>query len=67
LRDGRPFVGIPGASRLFGGRWRRGSPRRWFGGYDACRSRVNASAAPETPQTVAARIRAALEHLPPSG
>ena len=46
LRDGRPLVGIPGASRLFGGRWRRGSPRLRFGGYDACRSRANASAAP---------------------
>src|SRR3954463_13921567 len=45
LRDGRPFVGIPGASRLFGGRRRRGSPRRRFGGYEACRSRANASAA----------------------
>ena len=46
MRDGRPFVGIPGASRLFGGRWRRGSPRLRFGGYDACSSRANASAAP---------------------
>ena len=33
LRDGRPFVGMPGAARLFGGRWRRGSPRLRFGGY----------------------------------
>src|SRR5215208_4491870 len=46
LRDGRPFVGIPGVSRLFGGRWRRGSPRRRFGGYDACSSCTKASAAP---------------------
>ena len=46
LRDGQPFVGAPGASRLFGGRWRRGSPRLRFGGYDACSSRANASAAP---------------------
>jgi len=46
LRNGRPFVGIPVASRLFGGRWRRGSPRLRFGGYDACSSRANASAGP---------------------
>ena len=46
LRDGRPFVGIPGASRLFGGRWRRGSPRLRFGESDVCSSRANASAAP---------------------
>ena len=30
-RGARPFDGKPGASRLFGGRWRAGSNRRRFG------------------------------------
>ena len=45
-RGGRPFVGRPGASRLFGGRCRAGSCRRLCGANAACCSFTNASAAP---------------------
>src|SRR5437868_4331016 len=39
-RGTRPLVVRPGASRLFGGRWRAGSNRRRFGAYAACCART---------------------------